>query len=211
MTSKHGVVLGLVAAAVLLALPVSAFGQQVGVKAGMNLASLTPEEDEDPDISRRRGLVGGVWVRMAPAGPLSFQAEGLFSEKGVRFDARALGLDGEVDVRFRYVEVPLLARVDGGAAGAIARLFAVGGVAPAFTLSARSRAALAGEEFTHDIGSQTESFDLGLVGGVGVAVGRTLLEARYTHGLRRTNTDNNEPNDRVRNRVFGVMIGVRLR
>jgi len=29
---------------------------------------------QDPDISRRRGFVGGVWVRTAPSGRFSFQA-----------------------------------------------------------------------------------------------------------------------------------------
>ncbi len=52
------------AAGVFLILPASAFAQQVGVKGGINFASLTPEEDEEPG-SRRPGLVAGVWVRTA--------------------------------------------------------------------------------------------------------------------------------------------------
>lgn len=212
MMSSLRVGTGLIAVVAFLALPASAFAQQVGVKAGLNFASLTPEEDEDPDISRRRGLIGGVWVRLAPqTGPFSFQAEGLFSEKGVRYDARSVGLDGDADVRFRYLEVPLLARADMGAANANARFFVVGGLAPAFTLSARGQGVIDGEEFTHDVRDQTEPFDLGVVGGVGATFGRALVEARYTHGLLRTNKDHNEPNDRVRNRVFSVMVGIRLR
>jgi predicted ATPase len=56
-----------------------------------------------------------------------------------------------------------------------------------------------------------EPFDLGLVGGFGVEFGRGLIEARYTHGLLRINTDDNEPNDRLNNRVFSVTVGLRLR
>ena len=41
--------------------------------------------------------------------------------------------------------------------------------------------------------------------------GRGLIEARYTHGLLRINTDDNEPNDRLNNRVFSVTVGFRLR
>ena len=45
--------------AVGLTLPPSAAAQQFGVKAGVNFASLTPEEeDESPNISRRPGVVG---------------------------------------------------------------------------------------------------------------------------------------------------------
>lgn len=207
----HRVVYVLVAAAVILVHPVSGFAQQVGIKAGINFASLTPEENEDPDLSRRRGFVGGVWVRTTPVGRYSFQAEGLFSEKGVRFDATALGLDGEADVRFRYFEAPLLAHVDFGSTDASPRFFVVGGIAPAVKLSARARAVFEGEEQTQDVGEQTEMFDVGLVAGVGIAMGRAVIEARHTHGLMRTNTDHNEPNDRVRNRVFSVTIGVRVR
>jgi len=82
----HGFARAVFAAAVFLILPAYAFAQQVGVKAGINFASLPPEEDENPDIPPRLGPVGGVWVRTAPANRFSFQAEGLFSEKGTHWD-----------------------------------------------------------------------------------------------------------------------------
>src|SRR5688500_17728781 len=102
-------------AAILLLLPSSAPAQQVGVKAGANFASLTPEEDEDPEISRRVGPIGGVWVRIAPSSRVSWQVEGLFSEKGVTFEPNEFGLNNPVDVRIRYIEIPVLARADVGA------------------------------------------------------------------------------------------------
>ena len=50
------------------------------------------------------------------------------------------------------------------------------------------------------------SFDLGLLGGLGVQFGRGQNEARSTHGLLRINTDDNEPNDRLNSRAFSVTI-----
>jgi hypothetical protein len=38
-----------------------------------------------------------------------------------------------------------------------------------------------------------------------------VIEARYTHGLLRINTDDNEPNDRLNNRVFSLTGGFRFR
>jgi len=38
-----------------------------------------------------------------------------------------------------------------------------------------------------------------------------LVEARYTHGLPHINTDDNGDEDRIKNRVFGVMAGFRFR
>jgi hypothetical protein len=198
-----------VAALVLLVLPASAFAQQLGVRAGVNFASLTPEEDEDPETSRRPGLLAGVWIRTPPADRFSFQAEGLFSEKGVLFDAAPPYFDA-IDVRVRYVEIPLLARAD-FAAGSTTRIFVLGGAAPAFRLSARASTEIEGQEETVDMGDDIEPFDLGVVGGFGVELKRMLIEARYTHGLLKINKDDNDPNDRIQNRVFSVTAGFRFR
>jgi len=207
---RHSLALA-AAATVLLILPHSALAQQVGVKAGVNFASLTPEEDEDPDTSRRRGPVGGVWIGIAPTARVSFQVEGLFSEKGVTYQVPGSGGNDTLDVRLRYFEIPLLARADVGAWGSGARVFVAGGAAPAFKLSARGKAVLDGEERTRDIDDDIYSSDVGLVGAFGVELGRALVEARYTHGLRHINTDDNGDEDRIKNRVFSVMVGFRLR
>jgi hypothetical protein len=209
LVSIHGFARVVVAVAVFLILPMSAFAQQIGVKAGVNFASLPPEEDEHPDIPPRLGPVGGAWVRTAPAHRFSFQAEGLFSEKGTHWD---FAPDVSIEIRVRYFEIPLLARADFGAPAATTRVFVVGGAAPAFKLSAQGKGEFGGEEQPpQDIDRAIESFDLGLIGGLGVEFGRAVIEARYTHGLLRINTDDNEPNDRLNNRVFSLTLGFRLR
>jgi hypothetical protein len=199
-----------VVATVFLILATSALAQHVGVKAGANFASLTPAEDEDPETSRRLGPVGGIWVQIPPSSRFSFQVEGLFSEKGVTFESPGFDVPS-VDVRVRYIEIPLLARADFGASGSGTRLFLVGGAAPAFELSSRAKAAFEGQEQTRDIDEEIYSFDVGLVGGIGVEFGRAQIEARYTHGLRHINTDDNGDEDRIKNRVFSVIFGFRLR
>jgi hypothetical protein len=52
---------------------------------------------------------------------------------------------------------------------------------------------------------------VGVVGGFGVELKRVLIEARYTHGLLKINKDDNDPNDRIQNRVFSVTAGFRFR
>ena len=211
--SIHRVVREIVAAAVLLIVPASAFAQQVGVKAGINYAYLLPEEDDEAHFySWRPGPVAGVWFGVPLTTRFPFQAEVLFSEKGVRFDGRAVGLDSDVDIRIRYLEIPLLARANFGPVSARSRTFVVvAGAAPAFRLSARDKATLAGREHTLDRKDQWKPFDLGLVGGVGVEFGRALIEARYTHGIPHINEDDNGEEDRARNRVFSVTAGFHLR
>ena len=194
-------------AALLLILPPPASGQEIGVKAGVNFASLTPEEDEEPDISRRVGAVGGAWVRTPPTARFSFQVEGLFSEKGVKFESGGFG----AEVALRYIEVPLLARAGFGASSSAVRGFVVGGVAPAFKVSARGKSTFDGQEQSTDIGDEISALDFGLVAGAGLEFGRVLVEARYTYGLPHINTDDNGDEDRIKNRVFGVMAGFRFR
>jgi hypothetical protein len=207
------VVRAVFAASVFLVAPATAFAQEIGVKAGVNFASLTPEEDESPDMSRRRGLVAGGWFRTGTTARLSFQVEGLFSEKGVKVDQIVFEPDliASIDLRVRYVEFPLLARADFGAAGSTTRVFVVGGGAPAFKLSARGRAEVDGEVQTVDSGDDIEPVDIGLVGGLGIELRRALIEVRYTHGLLKINKDDNDPNDSIKNRVFSVTVGFRLR
>ncbi len=201
-------------AAAFLILPASVSAQQIGVKAGINFAYLTPEEDEDPDDSWRRGPIAGVWVRTPFTERVSFQVEALFTEKGVKVRFPFIGPQGEtgdVDVRVRYFEVPLLARADFGAPAAPNRVFIVGGVAPAFKLAARGTIEVAGDRHTQDLDDDFYSWDVGLTGGAGVEFGRALVEARYTHGIRHINTDDNGDEDRIKNRVFSIMAGFRFR
>ena len=41
--------------------------------------------------------------------------------------------------------------------------------------------------------------------------GRALVEARYTHGVLHIVEDDNGDVDRLKNRVFSVLVGVRVR
>jgi hypothetical protein len=189
-------------------LPAATFAQEVGVKAGLNFASLTPLEDEDPDIGLRLGPVAGVWVRLPTDGRVTFQGEALFSEKGSHWEFPGFAA---WEYRVRYIEVPLLARFDVVDVASRPRLFALVGAAPAFKLSARTTVEFEGQTVTRDTPDEFYSFDAGLVGGVGVGFGRAQVEARYTHGLRHVNTDDNGDDDRVKNRVFSVMVGFRIR
>lgn len=196
--------------ALVLTAPSAAFAQQIGMKGGINFASLTPEEDEDPETSRRKGPVGGIWVAVPIGARFAVQTEALFAEKGVTFEANpAVGLD-YAKVRLHYLELPILARIELSEPASPARVFLLGGLTPAFELGARSTVSIQGEVRSMGFGDQIKPFDLGLAGGVGVAFGRALVEARYTHGVLHINEDDNGE-DRIRNRVFSLTAGFRFR
>ena len=67
---------------------------------------------------------------------MSLLVEGLFSEKGVKFNLEPLGVN-DAELRVRYLEIPVLARGAFGASSSATRMFVIGGVEPAFELALR--------------------------------------------------------------------------
>jgi len=198
----------LVAAVVLL--PASASAQQIGAKAGVNFASLSNTEDFIPEDGQRIGLAAGLFVTVPATERLSFQIEGLYTEKGVTGSLEEFGIPIEGNLRLQYLEVPVLGRADFGTPGSSSNFYIVAGAAPAFKLDARLKLEALGEEETVDLSDDMESFDFGLVGGAGLELGRLGLEARYTHGLLSISKDDAD-DEPVKNKVFTVSVSYRFR
>jgi hypothetical protein len=168
-------------------------------KVGVNFADISFDADEDVPTSGRKGLLAGVFVTI-PLGWLTVQPEAIYTVKGTSLDIGGVTSDYIVD----YVEVPLLARL---------RLprnaYVVAGPAMAFRLRARSRIDFGGSTEEFDLDEDIESFDLGIVGGVGLDIGRWVVDARYTHGLSDIDTDTSD-DVRARNRVVSLSAGFRF-
>lgn len=90
------------------ALSVSAQKTRYGVKAGVNLASLSGETFDD--ATNRLGFAGGFFATIPLAGKLSFQPEFIYSGQGVKPDSG----DNPVNQReeLDYLQLPLLIRAD---------------------------------------------------------------------------------------------------
>jgi hypothetical protein len=170
-----------------------------GARVGVNFADISFDADEDVPTSGRKGLLAGVFVTI-PLGWLTVQPEAIYTVKGTSLDIGGVTSDYIVD----YVEVPLLARL---------RLprnaYVVAGPAMAFRLRARSRIDFGGSTEEFDLDEDIESFDLGIVGGVGLDIGRWVVDARYTHGLSDIDTDTSD-DVRARNRVVSLSAGFRF-
>ena len=74
-------------ALLVCASPAWAQGLDFGVKGGVNVADVDLSgDDAAPSFDPRIGLVAGGLVRMPIAPWLAVQAEGLYAEKGARFE-----------------------------------------------------------------------------------------------------------------------------
>lgn len=204
MSTRIRAMLVALGVAVLVTIPVNASAQStsdvvVGAKAGLNSATVKVKGDSDPD--RLWGGVGGLFLRGQVNDSLGLQIEGLFSQRGAKFDD---GFD-KGQVRLTYIDVPLLVKLGGKASGG-ARFYVFTGPQASYRLNAE--ATDDATDITVDLKDDIEDLDFGWTAGLGVDANRLTLDARYTHGLKNISTDKD---DDVKNRTFTVMIGVRLR
>ncbi len=198
-----GAVAVAVVAAVLSPAPSFAQGISAGVKGGASFATVRFEGEADATRGRWFPAAGAFFVLPFRWG-VSLQPEAVYAMKGARL--RSPG--AEPSLLLDYLETPVLARLTMTAAGR--RIFAVGGVAPAFCLRARTRTKFGGSTEEIDILDEVRRFDTGLVGGAGIELGRLVVDGRYTLGL--INVDKESSNiAHAQNRAFTLTAGWRFR
>lgn len=177
---------------------------QAGVRAGVNLANVSVDGDDSrPSFDTRAGLVAGAFVTWQAVSWLQVQPEVLYAAKGASLEQE--GIDAQLILD--YLEVPLLARVTRRVSGT--SVYVVAGPALAWRLGAKSRAEFSGATEEIDLAGDVESFDLGIVAGGGVDVGRFVIDARYTFGVRDIDADRTDAVS-MRNRVLSVTAGFRF-
>ncbi|MFT5169263.1 MAG: hypothetical protein ACI8P3_004512 [Saprospiraceae bacterium] len=193
-----------------LLLSTSVFSQStIGVRGGINLATY----DENPFASihpamDKKNIIGtdiAVFVKFHVANSFSIQPEFHWMQKGVKstMTNEPDNLDIEYILRYNYLELPLLARVDYGDKK-IALNFYVG---PSFGYALDGKYigkfsdqeeisghVIVNEDFEEDIewdteygddGAKHNRFDISIVGGMGLTfetnVGYFVLDARYNY------------------------------
>ena len=160
---------------------------RLGLKAGVNLSNIRANnlslgsgnsgfDFKDKD-NRSTGFVGGIFMRFGRE--FYVQPEILLSQKGGKFDVYKTGVkndEGELDVRFSNLDVPVLL---GYRFGKIFRIN-VGPVA-SFRLSDSGKISDSFNEYTE--GDTEATFDnnvaFGYQAGIGVDFGRLSLDVKY--------------------------------
>lgn len=202
------------AALVLLAIPGPSGASPLswGLRAGMSTARLYGSYGEVVGDHYRDDITAGLYGALRLAGGWSFQPEVAVVSKGGRGDLR-FGIssggttevwDAHLEHHLGYLEFPLLLRYD-MTTGGFVEPYLVAGPVPAWRIgkgrteekieissSPSARPARGAAQIFEGVGtfdpiSETDSFDMGLVGGLGVMLGRGQLrlglEGRYTRGV----------------------------
>jgi len=162
------------AALILLsAAPAIAQGFGYGGKAGMNLFTVSFEQDDSIAVSAKPAIVAGGFITIGLGSRLSVEVDGYYSERKFRF------AEGDIVDTLSYIELPMLARFrivtkEGW------NVAAVGGAAVSFLQKAKET--ISGTAY--DIKDAVSSTETSGVIGAQVQVGRRLVfDVRYLLGF----------------------------
>jgi hypothetical protein len=174
-------------------------GVEFGLKAGLNLASLSGDDVfEEGALGNRTGFSGGLFVGIPVTENFLIQPEVLYSQKGAHVEAAG----EEAAIKLDYVEVPVLFKGRFGSGGAKPSVFA----GPAVGFKVTGKTEFEGEE--EDV-EDLKSTDFGIVFGAGLDLaagsGSFILDVRYTLGL--TTIDDTDNPDDVKNGVWSFSVG----
>lgn len=199
------------------AAPADAQTLTAGVKIGFDISSLPnagPVIDQvvgqpSTETSSKVGLVVGGFVTIPVWGNISFQPELQYVGKGVHLTEAANA--GTVNVALRYLEFPLLARYALPLESTDWKAYVLLG--PTFGVKAGTSAQLDGPNETRDVNVDPaiRSFDGGIAFAGGAEFDRYFVELRYTLGLSDVGADAYPHVDSLKNRVFAITGGIRLK
>jgi hypothetical protein len=179
---------------------------EVGVLAGVNSANVNFESEMFTiEGDSRTGFAAGLYWTRALQGALGVEVDALFAQKGVSLPASVFGND--IALKVSYLDIPVLARYSRLATTSVGFQAYIG---PSFNLKLGDTIEVNGIEQEEDSG--IESFETAVVFGGGVAFGRVRVDARYGLGLTSlADAADAEFAASVKNRVFSVLVGFRLR
>lgn len=185
--------------------------RQFGGKIGPTIATILEDsaDDQDAGYDRRVSLGGGGFVVLPLGGRTAVQIEALFTPKGGKI---LQDTDVTSTLILDYFEVPLLGRITAFRSSS-ASFHVFGGPSAGVRINAKQQVAYSGgagnSGYTDDISSQVARFELGLIAGGGLDVGRHgVIDVRYFWGL--TDVNRNASEGKVRNRGLTILAGLRF-
>ncbi|MGH1364394.1 MAG: porin family protein [Calditrichia bacterium] len=174
-----------------------------GIKGGITIAKVSFSENViDDAFKNRTGFLGGAFLEIDPLGPLGFQIEGLFIQKGASADSDS----GEASLNFSYIDVPVLVKLQLATPAPATPSFYLG---PVFGFNLKAEGEFEGE--TEDLKEDVKGLDVAFAVGIDLALGaagtKFIIDLRYMRGLSNINDDPLLEGD-VKNNVFAAMLGV---
>jgi hypothetical protein len=169
-----------------------------GIKGGLDLSNITKTNDPNFTTSLKVGFNAGVLLDIHLIGPLSFEPELLYAQKGYSAVTRY----GEFNQRTNFIDAPLLAKIK------LAPAFSVViGPQVSFLLSTTNTydngfSTIVQQQYENDSNKFKKSLIDGVVG-FSFALSKNVdLDLRYTLDLQQDNQDGTSQTPAYRNQVF---------
>lgn len=183
--------------------PMSSSDVRFGIKAGMNVSSLSKNETLE-DQGSKIGFNAGVFANIPVAESFSIQPEVLYSQYGDKYDYVVAGNRYSYANHLDYVTVPVMFQYN-----FIPNLYVEAGPEFGFMVSAKNKAK---NETNNDVlaesGNYKDNFNTFNVG-IGLGAGYYFTDnigitARYVAGVTDIAKDRPSNSDAVRNNAFQV-------
>ena len=201
---------------------------QIGVKGGINLSAYH-DENQAADFGKNAivGAVAGLTVDLDMSEHFSLQPELLYLQKGGKSTFTLLSIRTEQINLVNYLEIPLLAKLRFGNNGkdSGAGFYVAAGPWAGFALSGKYKASSYDskgepfgdpyvEKYTFDDQDDRKRIDWGASGGLGLVVGKLILEGRFNYGINNLlDNDANNNNDNkplLQTRGISLTLGIVL-
>jgi hypothetical protein len=182
---------------------------KIGIKGGVNLSNLYVDNVKDENI--KVGAIVGFYTKIPVTKGLSIQPEILYSQKGAQVNYNNLFGNGKYRYNFDYIEIPVSLVVN------VAKNFNVlAGGYTAFLASAKVKDVDANGNINgvKDLNRDNfETFDYGLVGGLGFDIENANIGIRYSYGLKNIGKNGSLSGNllqNAKNSVISLTIGFAL-
>lgn len=196
---------------------------QIGIKAGATLSSLSQYAFEDNvdeyDEKSTVGFQAGIFAELPISDGFSIQPELLWMQKGGKtLYAQVAGTEIERNLRYNYLEVPILAKVKAGSTdGSGIGLFFYGGPFISYALNGNVKTEVGDNniqdtDFNFDDEDNQRRVDWGAAFGLGVNLGSLVLDLRYDLGINNLldddlGTQGGDDEPYLRTRSIGLTLG----
>jgi len=201
---------------------------QVGIKAGVNLATLVFENEEESfeNLSDNSvtGFLAGVFFPIPISDNFELQPELLFIQKGNKssYDLSLLSQKVESRTFYNYVELPVIAKFIFGPE--IARIYVSGGGFAGLSINGKQELETTNtttntttesvRDFDFSDEDERKRLNYGASLGAGAKLGKIVVDLRYTIGLNNLldndANNNNDNNLQLMTRGLAASIGIQF-
>jgi hypothetical protein len=180
----------------------------IGVKGGLNFASLIQDDYPDYEVDHKIGYVAGAFLAIPLNKFIGLQPEVLISQKGFESKGTFLLSNYTFSRTTTYLDIPLQIQLK-----PMEQLAIVGGVQYSYLLSKKDEVSGPNssvvDEVKYDNDDVTKNL-LGAVVGLDITLNHFLIFGRYNLDLRKNNGDGTTTIPKYKNQVFQIGVGLRL-